>query len=89
MWAAGSSPPQEKDGRSVCFAEGLRSDALDRALTHHIAEPRREAVKAMMATARDRGEILLAIIDPNRSVEANYQLWTVTTRGDACRPAPG
>jgi len=39
------------------LAEGLRSDTLDRALTHHIAEPRREAVKAMMATARERGEI--------------------------------
>ena len=30
--------------------------------------------------ARDRGEILLAIVDPNRSVEANYQLWTASTR---------
>jgi putative heme-binding domain-containing protein len=30
--------------------------------------------------ARDRGDILLDILDPNRSVEANYQLWTVATR---------
>jgi putative membrane-bound dehydrogenase-like protein len=30
--------------------------------------------------ARDPGEILLAIIDPNRSVEANYQLWTASTK---------
>jgi putative membrane-bound dehydrogenase-like protein len=30
--------------------------------------------------ARDRSEILLEILDPNRSVEANYQLWTVNTR---------
>jgi putative heme-binding domain-containing protein len=32
--------------------------------------------------ARDRTEILAEILDPNRSVEANYQLWTVTTRED-------
>lgn len=32
--------------------------------------------------ARDPGDILLDILDPNRSVEANYQLWTVTTRDD-------
>jgi putative membrane-bound dehydrogenase-like protein len=32
--------------------------------------------------ARDRTEILAEILDPNRSVEANYQLWTVTTRDD-------
>jgi len=32
--------------------------------------------------ARDRSEILAEILDPNRSVEANYQLWTVTTRDD-------
>ncbi|MGZ8939410.1 MAG: c-type cytochrome, partial [Limisphaerales bacterium] len=30
--------------------------------------------------ARDRSEILAEILDPNRSVEANYQLWTVNTR---------
>lgn len=30
--------------------------------------------------ARDRADILLEILDPNRSVEANYQLWTVNTR---------
>jgi putative membrane-bound dehydrogenase-like protein len=30
--------------------------------------------------ARDRTDILLEILDPNRSVEANYQLWTVNTR---------
>jgi putative heme-binding domain-containing protein len=30
--------------------------------------------------ARDRSDILLEILDPNRSVEANYQLWTVNTR---------
>ncbi|TCP42605.1 TetR family transcriptional regulator [Tamaricihabitans halophyticus] len=39
------------------LAEGLRSDALDRAHTHYITEPRREASKATMATARERGEI--------------------------------
>jgi hypothetical protein len=34
--------------------------------------------------ARDRGEILTDILDPNRSVEANFRLWTVTTKdGDA------
>ena len=34
--------------------------------------------------ARDRGEILTDILDPNRSVEANFRLWTVTTQdGDA------
>lgn len=30
--------------------------------------------------ARDRGDILTEILDPNRSVEANYRLWNVTTR---------
>jgi putative heme-binding domain-containing protein len=30
--------------------------------------------------ARDRTDILLEILDPNRSLEANYQLWTVSTR---------
>lgn len=29
--------------------------------------------------SRDRGDILLEILDPNRSVELNYRLWTVTT----------
>ena len=29
---------------------------------------------------RPRTEILVEIIDPNRSVEANYRLWTATTR---------
>ncbi len=34
--------------------------------------------------SRDRADILLEILDPNRSVEANYRLWTVTTKeGDA------
>jgi putative membrane-bound dehydrogenase-like protein len=31
--------------------------------------------------ARDRGDILVDILDPNRSVEANYRLWNVTTKG--------
>ncbi len=30
--------------------------------------------------ARDRSDILLEILDPNRSVEANYRLWNVTTK---------
>ena len=30
--------------------------------------------------ARDRADILSEILDPNRSVEANYRLWTVTTK---------
>ncbi len=30
--------------------------------------------------AKDRREILTDILDPNRSVEANYRLWNVTTR---------
>jgi putative heme-binding domain-containing protein len=30
--------------------------------------------------ARDRGEILIDILDPNRSVEANYRLWNVATK---------
>ncbi len=30
--------------------------------------------------ARDRSDILLEILDPNRSLEANYQLWTVATK---------
>ena len=30
--------------------------------------------------ARDRADILTDILDPNRSVEANYRLWNVTTR---------
>jgi putative membrane-bound dehydrogenase-like protein len=29
--------------------------------------------------ARDRVDVLVDILDPNRSVEANYRLWTVTT----------
>ena len=29
---------------------------------------------------RDRTEILLDILDPNRSVEANYRLWNITTK---------
>ncbi len=32
--------------------------------------------------ARDRGEILVDILDPNRSVEANYRMWSVTTKDD-------
>lgn len=31
---------------------------------------------------RPKAEFYLDIIDPNRSVEANYRLWTVTTRDD-------
>jgi hypothetical protein len=31
--------------------------------------------------ARPRGDVLLEILDPNRSVEANYRLWTVDTKG--------
>ena len=30
--------------------------------------------------AKDRTEILLDVLDPNRSVEANYRLWNVTTK---------
>jgi putative heme-binding domain-containing protein len=30
--------------------------------------------------SRDRVDILLEILDPNRSVEANYRLWNVSTR---------
>ena len=30
--------------------------------------------------ARDRSEILIDILDPNRSVEANYRLWNATTK---------
>ena len=30
--------------------------------------------------ARDRADILMEILDPNRSVEANYRLWNVTTK---------
>jgi uncharacterized protein len=30
--------------------------------------------------ARDRSDILVDILDPNRSVEANYRLWNVTTQ---------
>lgn len=30
--------------------------------------------------ARDRTDVLLEILDPNRSVEANYRLWNVTTK---------
>ena len=32
--------------------------------------------------ARERGDILMEILDPNRSVEANYRAWTVTTKDD-------
>jgi putative heme-binding domain-containing protein len=31
--------------------------------------------------SRDRSDILLEILDPNRSVEANYRMWNVTTKG--------
>ena len=30
--------------------------------------------------SRDRADVLLEILDPNRSVEANYRLWTVATK---------
>ncbi|MEW6157764.1 MAG: PVC-type heme-binding CxxCH protein [Verrucomicrobiota bacterium] len=30
--------------------------------------------------SRDRADILLEILDPNRSVEANYRLWSVATK---------
>ena len=30
--------------------------------------------------SRDRADILMEILDPNRSVEANFRLWTVTTK---------
>jgi putative membrane-bound dehydrogenase-like protein len=30
--------------------------------------------------ARDRADILMEILDPNRSMEANYRLWNVTTK---------
>jgi putative heme-binding domain-containing protein len=30
--------------------------------------------------SRDRSDILLEILDPNRSVEANYRLWAVSTK---------
>jgi len=30
--------------------------------------------------ARNRSEILIDILDPNRSVEANYRMWNVTTK---------
>jgi putative membrane-bound dehydrogenase-like protein len=31
--------------------------------------------------ARNRADILMEILDPNRSVEANYRLWNVVTKG--------
>ena len=31
--------------------------------------------------ARDRADVLTEILDPNRSVEANYRMWTATTKG--------
>jgi putative heme-binding domain-containing protein len=31
--------------------------------------------------SRDRADILMEILDPNRSVEANYRMWNVTTKG--------
>ncbi|HKQ39436.1 MAG TPA: PVC-type heme-binding CxxCH protein [Verrucomicrobiae bacterium] len=31
-------------------------------------------------SARDRSDILMEILDPNRSVEANYRLWSATTK---------
>ena len=31
--------------------------------------------------SRDRAEVLMEILDPNRSVEANYRMWNVTTKG--------
>jgi hypothetical protein len=31
--------------------------------------------------SRDRSEVLQEILDPNRSVEANYRMWNVTTKG--------
>ncbi len=31
--------------------------------------------------SRDRSDVLLEILDPNRSVEANYRMWNVTTKG--------
>lgn len=34
--------------------------------------------------ARPKADLLVEVLDPNRSVEANYRLWTVTTKsGDA------
>jgi len=32
------------------------------------------------AGAKPRGDVLIEIIDPNRSVEANYRMWNVTTK---------
>lgn len=31
--------------------------------------------------AHPKNEILIAVVDPNRSVEANFRMWTVTTKG--------
>ena len=30
--------------------------------------------------ARPKADLLIEVLDPNRSVEANYRLWTVTTK---------
>lgn len=39
------------------LAEGMRSRAIDKALTIHIGEPRRKASAQILAATRDRGEI--------------------------------
>ena len=42
----------------------------------------RDSIPALvnLTAARDRSDILMEILDPNRSAEANYRLWSVTTK---------
>ena len=46
-------------------AEGVRSEAMDAALWHKVAEPRRTAMRTMLAVAKERGEV---------AAEANLEL---------------
>ena len=51
------------------------------AVCHHLnGEGKHVGPELTGISARDRSDILMEILDPNRSVEANYRAWTVNTK---------
>ena len=74
----GASP-----GVAVAILDGLMSGwPTDKSPTLTAADKQtlESLMQSLPESARDRSEILTDILDPNRSVEANYRLWNVTTK---------
>ncbi len=51
------SSPRARRINPDILAEAIRNESMAKALTEHIAGPRRDAVRAVLEAARDRGEV--------------------------------